>query len=76
LKQAKKAAAAILKLQGQVEEVLSDGVSRSAVEIQQAIGSGTNEVIFWILRHLTGNNRGYVAQGSWDRPASMRFSKG
>merc|ERR1711991_609244 len=36
----KKAAAAILKLQRQVEEVLSDGVSRSVVEIQQAIGEG------------------------------------
>ena len=71
----KKAAAAILSLQKQVEEVLSDGVSRSAVEIQQAIGSGTDEAIFWILRHLTGNERGYVAQGSWDRPASLRFSK-
>jgi glucose-6-phosphate isomerase len=72
----KKAAAAILNLQKQVEDVLSDGVSRSAVEIQKAIGSGTDEAIFWILRHLTGNDRGYVAQGSWDSPASLRFSKG
>ncbi len=71
----KKAAAAVINLQGQVEEVLSDGGSRSAAEIQQAIGSGTNEAIFWILRHLTANNRGYLAQGSWDRPASLRFSK-
>ena len=72
----KKAAAAILNLQKQVEEVLSDGVSRSAVDIQKAIGSGSEEAIFWILRHLTGNDRGYVAQGSWDSPASLRFSKG
>ena len=72
----KKAAAAILKLQKQVEDVLSDGTSRSVVEIQQAIGEGSVEAIFWILRHLTGNNRGYQAQGTWDSPASLRFVKG
>ena len=71
----KKAAAAILKLQGQVEEVLSDGVSRSVVEIQQAIGEGSVEAVFWIVRHLTGNNRGYQAQGDWNKPATLRFSK-
>ena len=71
----KKAAAAILKLQRQVEEVLSDGVSRSVVEIQQAIGDGSVEAVFWIVRHLTGNNRGYQAQGDWNKPATLRFSK-
>lgn len=71
----KKAAAAILKLQLQVEEVLSDGVSRSVVEIQQAIGEGSIEAVFWIVRHLTGNNRGYQAQGDWNKPATLRFSK-
>ena len=71
----KKAAAAILKLQLQVEEVLSDGVSRSVVEIQQAIGEGSVEAVFWIVRHLTGNNRGYQAQGDWNKPATLRFSK-
>ena len=71
----KKAAAAILNLQKQVENVLSDGTPRSVVEIQQAIGEGSVEAIFWILRHLTGNNRGYLAQGSWDSPASLRFAK-
>ena len=71
----KKAAAAILTLQGKVEAVLGDGVPRSVVEIQQAIGEGSDESVFWILRHLTGNKRGYQAQGQWDRPASMRFSK-
>jgi len=72
----KKAAAAILNLQGQVEEVLSDGVARSVVEIQQAIGEGSVEAVFWIVRHLTGNNRGYQAQGDWSKPATLRFSKG
>ena len=71
----KKAAAAILKLQLQVEEILSDGVSRSVVEIQQAIGEGSVEAVFWIVRHLTGNNRGYQAQGDWNKPATLRFSQ-
>jgi glucose-6-phosphate isomerase len=71
----KKAAAAILKLQGQVEALLADGVSRSAADVQQAIGEGPVEPIFWILRHLCANKRGYIAQGSWDQPASLRFSK-
>jgi len=71
----KKAAAAILKLQGQVETLLADGVSRSVSDVQQAIGEGSVESIFWILRHLCSNRRGYVAQGTWDQPASLRFSK-
>ena len=71
----KKAAAAILSLQGEVEKVLADGQARSVNEVQSAIGEGTVEVVFWILRHLTANSRGYSAQGSWDNPASLRFSK-
>ena len=71
----KKAAAAILNLQGQVEAVLADGQSRSVSEVQAAIGEGSVEAVFWILRHLTGNERGYSAQGSWDAPATLRFSK-
>ena len=72
----KKAAAAILDLQGRVEAILADGVARSADEIRLALGDGTDESIFWILRHLTGNQRGFSAQGDWSQPASMRFSKG
>jgi len=71
----KKAAAAILDLQGRVEAILADGVARSADEIRLALGDGTDESIFWILRHLTGNKRGFSAQGDWSKPASMRFSK-
>ena len=72
----KKAAAAILDLQGRVEAILADGVARSADEIRLALGDGTDESIFWILRHITGNQRGFSAQGDWSQPASMRFSKG
>ena len=71
----KKAAAAILNLQGRVEDVLADGLSRSATEVQAAIGEGSVESVFWILRHLSANNRGYIAQGSWDSPATLRFTK-
>ena len=71
----KKAAAAVLNLQSRVEAVLNDGASRSVSEICQALGDGTEESVFWIMRHLTGNKRGYVAEGDWASPATMRFSK-
>jgi len=71
----KKAAASILNLQSQVEAVLSDGVERSVDEVQQIIGEGSDEAVFWILRHLAANDRGYSAQGNWSHPASMRFTK-
>lgn len=71
----KKAAAAILDLQSRVEALLQDGVPRSVAEIRQALGEGSDETIFWIMRHLTFNQRGYTAQGDWSWPAAMRFSK-
>ncbi|AII43465.1 glucose-6-phosphate isomerase [Synechococcus sp. KORDI-100] len=71
----KKAAAAVLNLQSRVEAVLNDGASRSVSEICQALGDGTDESVFWIMRHLTGNQRGYMAEGDWASPATMRFSK-
>ena len=71
----KKAAASILGLQGQVESLLQDGVARSAAEICQTLGQGSEESIFWILRHLTNNQRGFISQGDWSNPASMRFAK-
>jgi glucose-6-phosphate isomerase len=58
-----------------VEAILADGVARTADEIRLVLGDGTDESIFWILRHLTGNKRGFHAQGDWGKPASMRFSK-
>ena len=61
--------------QGRVEAILADGVARSADEIRLALGDGTDESIFWILRHITCNKTGFSAQGDWSKPASMRFSK-
>ena len=72
----KRAAAAILDLQQRVEEVLQDGVPRTVSEIRQVLDDGSDESIFWIMRHLTGNKRQYNAQGDWSSPAGMRFSKG
>ena len=72
----KKAAAAVLSLQSRVETVLKDGASRSVSEICQALGDGTDESVFWIMRHLAANKRGYIAEGDWASPATMRFSKG
>ncbi len=71
----KKAAAAVLDLQAKVEAVLADRVSRSVSEIRQVVGGESDESIFWILRHLAGNKRGFVAQGDWAHSASMRFAK-
>jgi len=41
--------------------------------IQTALGLESPEPIFWILRHLCGNDRGYSAEGSWAQPDSLRF---
>ena len=71
----KKAAAAILDLQSRIEAILQDGASRSVSEIRQAVGDGSDEAVFWIMRHLSGNSRGYQAEGDWANPASMRFSR-
>ena len=71
----KKAAAAILDLQSRVEAILQDGAPRSVNEICQALGDGTDESVFWIMRHLAGNDRGYRAEGDWSSPASMRFAR-
>ena len=71
----KKAAAAILDLQQRVENVLQDGVPRTVSEIRQVLDDGSDESIFWIMRHLAGNKRQYNAQGDWSNPAGMRFSK-
>jgi glucose-6-phosphate isomerase len=69
----KKAAATILDLQGQVEAVLRDGQDRSVQEVRAAAESDDIEAVFWILRHLCANGRGFEAEGDWSEPASLRF---
>ena len=71
----KKAAAGILELQAQLEALLADGLTRSLAELEQQLGVPSPEALFWILRHLCANARGYSAEGHWGEPASLRFSK-
>jgi glucose-6-phosphate isomerase len=71
----KKAAALILALQERLEALLSDGQERSLQELQQALGMDSPESLFWILRHLCANPRGYQVTGDWGAPASMKFAK-
>lgn len=71
----KKAAAGILDLQARLEDLLADGTSRSLAEIEQQLALPSPEPLFWILRHLCANPRGYSAEGQWGDPSSLRFSK-
>jgi glucose-6-phosphate isomerase len=71
----KKAAAQILTLQQHVEAALADGQPRSAEQLQQAVGAASPEAVFWILRHLCANDRGYAADGDWGQPADLVFRK-
>jgi glucose-6-phosphate isomerase len=70
----KKAAAGILELQARLEALLAHGGSHSLAELQQQIGIPSPEPLYWILRHLCANPRGYSAEGDWGDPASLRFS--
>jgi glucose-6-phosphate isomerase len=72
----KKAAAEILALQGRLEALLADGQERSLQDLQQALGTESPEPLFWILRHLCANPRGYSASGDWGRPAELVFRHG
>lgn len=74
----KKAAATILGLQERLEACLADGAARSLEQLRQDLGSdapASPEALFWILRHLCHNTRGYAAKGEWGRPDSLIFSK-
>ncbi len=71
----KKAAAGVLELQAQLEALLADGTARTLAELQQQLEIPSAEPLFWILRHLCANPRGFSAEGNWGEPASLRFSK-
>ena len=72
----KKAAAAILDLQKKVENLLADGMARSVDQVATELGDPMHkEAIFFILRHLSGNERGLVANGNWADPSSLNFCK-
>ena len=72
----KKAAAEILALQKQLEQLLADGQTRSVGQIAQELGDpGHMEAVFFILRHLSSNSRGIEAIGNWADPTSLQFRK-
>ena len=72
----KKAAAAILELQKKVEQLLADGQTRSVKQISETLGDPAHqEAVFFILRHLSGNERGVKVTGNWADPTSLQFSK-
>jgi glucose-6-phosphate isomerase len=69
----KKAAAEVLELKAQLENLLADGQVRSLEEMATALGLATPEPLFWILRHLCHNHRGIKASGDWGNPLDLRF---
>jgi glucose-6-phosphate isomerase len=71
----KKAAAEILSLQERLEHILSHGQSHGLEDLQQALQLESPEPLFWILRHLCFNGRGYQATGNWGEPLTLRVQK-
>jgi glucose-6-phosphate isomerase len=71
----KKAAAAVLELQGRLEAALADGVERSLADLQATLALPSPEPLYWCLRHLCANPRGYQATGSWGDPDSLRVRR-
>jgi glucose-6-phosphate isomerase len=67
----KKAAAEILSLQERLEQTLQilQTMALPALQLESP------EPLFWILRHLCFNGRGYQASGHWGDPQSLRFQK-
>ena len=71
----KKAAAAVLDQQAQLEALLADRRERSLDELAAELDLASPERLFWCLRHLCANSRGYVSSGSWGNPGSLRFRR-
>ncbi|MFM7465792.1 MAG: glucose-6-phosphate isomerase [Cyanobium sp.] len=71
----KKAAAEILSLQEKLEHTLSSGQTYGLEDLQKALQIESPEPLFWILRHLCFNGRGYQASGEWGNPQSLQFHK-
>jgi len=69
----KKAAAEILSLQARVETFLGDGQSHSLAALQEGLGLGSPEEVYWILRHLCFTQRGFRAIGDWGQPSTLSF---
>ncbi|MEB3169351.1 MAG: glucose-6-phosphate isomerase [Synechococcaceae cyanobacterium] len=71
----KKAAAAVLELQQRLDRLMTDGQPRSLGELAALLDLESPEPLFWILRHLCANRRGYEALGDWALPGQLRFQR-
>jgi glucose-6-phosphate isomerase len=71
----KKAAATVLDVQQHLDDLMADGVARALTEIATALQLQSPEPVFWILRHLCANSRGYVVEGDWAIPEQLRFQR-
>ena len=71
----KKAAAEILSLQARLEGVLADGQPHGLEALGEALGLESAEPLFWILRHLCFNGRGYRAEGDWGHPDTLQVQR-
>ena len=67
----KKAASEVLALQVRLETLLADGQPRNLEAIARELELASPEPIFWALRHLGGNPRGYQLSGDWGNPGSL-----
>ena len=71
----KTAAAQILSLQQRLEALLADGATHDLGSLQTALGLESPEPLFWILRHLCANDRGYSATGDWGQPSTLSVQR-
>ncbi|MFN6134515.1 MAG: glucose-6-phosphate isomerase, partial [Synechococcaceae cyanobacterium] len=71
----KKAAAAVLEVQQHLDDLMADGQQRALEQIAADLKLESPEPVFWILRHLNANPRGYVVEGDWSVPAQLRFQR-
>jgi glucose-6-phosphate isomerase len=71
----KKAAAALLDLQGRLEQQLADGQERDLADLQGMLQLPSPEPLYWILRHLCANGRPIAVSGDWGQPGSLRFRR-
>ncbi|MFZ9317553.1 MAG: glucose-6-phosphate isomerase [Vulcanococcus sp.] len=69
----KKAAAALLDLQSNLEQVMADQREHTLLDLQQKMGLESPEPLYWILRHLCANRRHIDARGDWGQPETLVF---
>ncbi len=69
----KVAASIVLESQAKIEDILSDGKSRSLQQISEEMSEDNSELTYFILRHICHNNRNYLVSGDWGNPDCLEF---